>query len=194
MEKHVEFLITCKRCYQEKYVNVKPQVQIQINGDSPTSPLLLQGQESQHSTTSIKVEKQNGFEIRQHHVPTISNQSAQKNHPTPSQPKTSKSGKKSSKKILPTQSVDQIQSSSKKPKNNSTSKKRSKVTGAKLTLGLIWRKKNPDETGIDFRLKNLLLKNNPNGHLLAPSCHLCNKPYDSSLMYIHCEGCSSKSF
>ncbi|XP_023738116.1 DDT domain-containing protein PTM [Lactuca sativa] len=190
MEKHVEFLITCKRCYQEKYVNVKPQVQIQINGDSPTSPLLLQGQESQHSTTSIKVEKQNGFEIRQHHVPTISNQSAQKNHPTPSQPKTSKSGKKSSKNILPTQSVDQIQSSSKKPKNNNSSKKRSKVTGAKLTLGLIWRKKNPDETGIDFRLKNLLLKNNPNGHLLAPSCHLCNKPYDSSLMYIHCEGCS----
>ncbi|KAI3511874.1 hypothetical protein L1887_19034 [Cichorium endivia] len=178
-EKHVEFLITCKRCYREKEIKAKNE----IKGDSPTSPLLLQGQESQHSTTSIKLGKQNGFERL--HVPTVSNQSSQK-IPTSSQPKVSKSVKKSSKKV----SVESVDQSSKKVKTaNGSSKKRSNVTGAKLTLGLIWRKKNPDETGIDFRLKNILLKNNPNGHLLAPQCHLCTKPYDSSLMYIHCEGC-----
>ncbi|KAL4560815.1 hypothetical protein LXL04_032969 [Taraxacum kok-saghyz] len=187
METNVEFLITCKKCYQEKYA--KPQ--IVINGDSPTSPLLLQGQESQQSTSSVKGGKQNGTFVRLH-IPANSNQSGQKKNPgstpTVSQTNKSKSGKKSSKKGGGVESVDQ---SSKKLKSNGASKKKSssKVTGAKLTLGLIWKKKTPDETGIDFRLKNILLKNNPNGHLLAPDCHLCNKPYDSSLMYIHCEGC-----
>lgn len=65
-------------------------------------------------------------------------------------------------------------------------KKRSKIN----SWGLIWKKKNCDDTGIDFRLKNILLKGNPN--LSKVECDLCKKPYNSDLMYICCETCKSK--
>ncbi|KAK4440655.1 DDT domain-containing protein PTM [Sesamum alatum] len=55
--------------------------------------------------------------------------------------------------------------------------------------GLIWRKKNCEDTGIDFRLKNILLRGNPDMDLTRPSCRLCNQPYNSELMYIRCETC-----
>lgn len=61
----------------------------------------------------------------------------------------------------------------------------------KRNLGVIWRKKSED-TGTDFRLRNILLKGNPNGDSLTPICQLCRKPYDPDLMYIRCETCSSK--
>ncbi|KAI3676989.1 hypothetical protein L1987_86606 [Smallanthus sonchifolius] len=167
----VEFLITCKRCYIEKETAPKNEVV----GDSPTSPLLLQGQESQHSATVITVRKQNGHE-----------RPLQYSNPTSNQPRKSKSGKKNSKSRL-LQSVEQ------KPKNNNSTKgsKKKNSKSNKLCLGLIWKKKTPDDTGIEFRINNLLLKGNPNGHLLAPKCHLCTQPYNSDLMYILCEKCNN---
>lgn len=60
----------------------------------------------------------------------------------------------------------------------------------KRNLGVIWRKKSED-TGTDFRLRNILLKGNPNGDSLTPICQLCRKPYDPDLMYIRCETCSN---
>ncbi|KAJ0816436.1 putative transcription factor & chromatin remodeling DDT family [Helianthus annuus] len=163
----VEFLITCKRCYIEKEAASKTEVV----GDSPTSPLLLQGQESQHSATVIKIKlgRQNGHES-----------SLEYSNPT-SNHKKSKSGKKSSKsRVL--QSVDQ------KPKSNNL-KTGSKKKTNRLCLGLIWKNKNPDDTGTKFRINNILMKGNPNGHLLAPKCHLCAKPYNPDYMYIKCEQC-----
>ncbi|KAK4492240.1 hypothetical protein RD792_003041 [Penstemon davidsonii] len=56
--------------------------------------------------------------------------------------------------------------------------------------GLIWRKNNED-TGIDFRLKNILHKGNPDMDMMKPICRLCNQPYRSDLMYIRCETCQS---
>lgn len=61
--------------------------------------------------------------------------------------------------------------------------------GKKLSWGLIWRKKNCEDNGIDFRLKNILLKGNPHMDLARPDCRLCNQPYNSDLMYIRCETC-----
>lgn len=164
----VDFLITCKQCYIEKEATLKNE----IVGDSPTSPLLLQGQESQHPATVIKGGKQNGYEKPLEYL----NLSSQKKLPTSNQPKKSKSGKKNGK------TFDQSSSKSSKKKNNKSSK---------LCLGLIWKKRNPQDTGIDFRLSNLILKNNPNHHLSGPVCHLCSKPYNSGLMYIRCEKCNN---
>ncbi|PWA41317.1 PHD finger family protein [Artemisia annua] len=53
----------------------------------------------------------------------------------------------------------------------------------------IWKKRSPSDTGIDFRLHNILMKNKPNGHLLAPRCQLCAQRYTKDLMYICCEKC-----
>jgi hypothetical protein len=59
--------------------------------------------------------------------------------------------------------------------------------------GIIWKKKNSEDNGIDFRLKNIILKGSLGIHQLKPVCHLCHKPYRSDLMYICCETCNSKS-
>ncbi|KAK6936155.1 DDT domain [Dillenia turbinata] len=55
--------------------------------------------------------------------------------------------------------------------------------------GLIWRKKNSEDTGIDFRLRNIMLKGSPDVSLCKPVCHLCHGSYNSDLMYICCETC-----
>lgn len=81
------------------------------------------------------------------------------------------------------------QSSQTKATSNDSSSAKNKQR--KLSLGLIWKKNKKDtpDIGIDFRLKNILLKDNPDRHSLAPECNLCGKPYDSNLMYICCETC-----
>uniref|UniRef100_A0A5B6ZD09 DDT domain-containing protein PTM n=1 Tax=Davidia involucrata TaxID=16924 RepID=A0A5B6ZD09_DAVIN len=55
--------------------------------------------------------------------------------------------------------------------------------------GLIWKKKNVDDTDIDFRLKNILLRGNPDMSWSGPVCYLCEKAYNSDLIYICCEAC-----
>ncbi|XP_076917554.1 DDT domain-containing protein PTM-like [Bidens hawaiensis] len=167
----VEFIITCKRCYIEKEAACKNE----IVGDSPTSPLLLQGKESQRSATVIKIKfgKQNG-----HKRPL------ECSNVRSSQPQKSKSGKKNSK--------NRSLQSDQKPKNiKSKTGSKTKTSKRNNCLGLIWKKKNADDTGVEFRINNILLKGNPNGHLLAPKCHLCAQPYNSDLMYILCENCSN---
>ncbi|KAG8371210.1 hypothetical protein BUALT_Bualt13G0063600 [Buddleja alternifolia] len=59
----------------------------------------------------------------------------------------------------------------------------------KLHWGLIWRKKNCEDTGIDFRISNILLRGNPSRNFMEPVCRLCYKPYNADLMYIRCETC-----
>ncbi|XP_027340663.1 DDT domain-containing protein PTM-like isoform X2 [Abrus precatorius] len=58
--------------------------------------------------------------------------------------------------------------------------------------GIIWKKKNIEDTGFDFRLKNILLKGRSGLPQMKPVCCLCHKPYMSDLMYICCETCKSK--
>ncbi|KAK1263882.1 hypothetical protein QJS04_geneDACA008375 [Acorus gramineus] len=58
--------------------------------------------------------------------------------------------------------------------------------------GLIWKKKNSksNETGIDFRINNVILRGNADmGLTNKPICALCSKPYSSDLIYIRCEFC-----
>ncbi|GLT82072.1 hypothetical protein SLE2022_004850 [Rubroshorea leprosula] len=55
--------------------------------------------------------------------------------------------------------------------------------------GVIWRKRNSNETGIDFRLTNLLPRGGSDNYLLKPVCQICKQPYNSELIYIHCETC-----
>ncbi|KAL4283239.1 hypothetical protein GQ457_16G008690 [Hibiscus cannabinus] len=68
--------------------------------------------------------------------------------------------------------------------NNGSEVKRSKLRN----WGVIWRKKN-SETGIEFRQTHILTKGVSDNHLLQPTCELCEQPYNSDLMYIHCETC-----
>ncbi|XP_010243411.1 PREDICTED: DDT domain-containing protein PTM [Nelumbo nucifera] len=73
------------------------------------------------------------------------------------------------------------------PKSKSATKVR-RVTNP--TYGLIWRKKNAEDTGTNFRLSNILCKGN--SHMdppRAPICRLCRTPYNPDLMYICCETC-----
>lgn len=59
--------------------------------------------------------------------------------------------------------------------------------------GIIWKKNNSEDTGFDFRLKNILLKRSSSLPGSAhPVCHLCRKSYRPDLMYIRCEMCTSK--
>lgn len=71
-----------------------------------------------------------------------------------------------------------------KPVSNLKQRNKSK----ECSWGLV--KKKNCEDGTDFRLKNILLKGNSN--LSEVECDLCKKPYDSNLMYICCETCTSK--
>lgn len=66
-----------------------------------------------------------------------------------------------------------------------------KTRNRTLSWGIIWRKKNIEDTGADFRHANVLPRGSSVMHL-EPVCDLCKQPYNSSLMYIHCETCQSK--
>lgn len=57
--------------------------------------------------------------------------------------------------------------------------------------GLIWKRKKGDDSDIDFRIKNILLKGKEAAYPDVV-CYLCKKPYCSDLMYVRCGNCPSK--
>ncbi|PSR95231.1 DDT domain-containing protein [Actinidia chinensis var. chinensis] len=69
------------------------------------------------------------------------------------------------------------------------------VNGRKLcSWGLIWKRNRPEEYGVDFRMKSLLLRGNSDMSCSGdsgPVCHLCRNPYNSNLMYVRCESCTN---
>lgn len=69
-----------------------------------------------------------------------------------------------------------------------TSKLKPRNKSKECSWGLI--KKKEGEDGSDFISNNILPKGNSN--LSGVECDLCKKPYDSNLMYIFCETCTSK--
>jgi len=147
----VEFLATCKQCHHAKLLTQKESC-----NESPTSPLLLEGQEQ--STSAVL--KEPG-------------------------PKCDGQGLMSS-----------------RTKNNRSDMKRAasdfpletKGRSKNCSWGIIWKKKNNEDTGFDFRLKNILLKGGSGLPHLEPVCRLCQKPYKCDLMYICCETCKRKFF
>ncbi|CAH8307321.1 unnamed protein product [Eruca vesicaria subsp. sativa] len=58
-----------------------------------------------------------------------------------------------------------------------------------LSCGIMWRKKNFEDTGVDFRKQNILLAGRSDRPGLEPVCGLCHKPYNPGLTYIHCTNC-----
>ncbi|KAK0603405.1 hypothetical protein LWI29_004588 [Acer saccharum] len=67
----------------------------------------------------------------------------------------------------------------------------SSVTKSKsrtLSWGIIWKKKNNEDTGVNFRREKILLRGS-DVHHLKPACDLCQQKYNPDLMYIHCETC-----
>ncbi|ESW22110.1 hypothetical protein PHAVU_005G128100 [Phaseolus vulgaris] len=142
----VEFLATCKQCHHAKLLTQK----VSCN-ESPTSPLLLEGQEQ--STSAVL--KGPG--------PKCDGQGLMS-----SRTKNSRSDMKRVASDFPSETKGRSRSCS---------------------WGIIWKKKNNEDTGFDFRLKNILLKGGSGLPQLEPVCRLCQKPYKSDLMYICCETC-----
>ncbi|KAL6563659.1 hypothetical protein OROGR_002618 [Orobanche gracilis] len=71
----------------------------------------------------------------------------------------------------------------------STNRSAGEKKNRKLPTGLIWKKNNCEDTGIDFRLKNILLRAISDTVSIKPVCRLCSQPYNADLMYIHCQTC-----
>ncbi|CAI9105531.1 OLC1v1004470C3 [Oldenlandia corymbosa var. corymbosa] len=74
------------------------------------------------------------------------------------------------------------------PTSVTSSKSSSKSKRKLLSWGLIWKRKNPEDDGSDFRRNNILMKD-PGSNFPDISCYLCQKPYNPDLMYIRCEDC-----
>lgn len=89
----------------------------------------------------------------------------------------------------PSESVGMMEYSSEmKSASVSSNTKKSK----NKNWGLIWRKNNSEDNGVNFRLKNIILRGNPDMDLTNPVCRLCTQPYNTDLMYICCEKCKRK--
>uniref|UniRef100_A0A1J3JSD0 Nucleosome-remodeling factor subunit BPTF n=1 Tax=Noccaea caerulescens TaxID=107243 RepID=A0A1J3JSD0_NOCCA len=71
------------------------------------------------------------------------------------------------------------------PDSNVASKSKQKT----LSWGVIWRKKNLEDTGVAFRHQNVLLAAQSDQRNLEPACSLCKLPYNPGLTYIHCTSC-----
>ncbi|KAK6247305.1 hypothetical protein QUC31_018870 [Theobroma cacao] len=103
--------------------------------------------------------------------------------------------KSSAQPIKPLASIRSKENSVRIQERSSDTKQSASLSGlatkrSKLcNWGVIWRKKNSDETGIDFRRANIVARGGSDNHFLKPVCELCEQPYNSDLMYIHCETC-----
>ncbi|XP_010520403.1 PREDICTED: DDT domain-containing protein PTM [Tarenaya hassleriana] len=58
-----------------------------------------------------------------------------------------------------------------------------------LSWGVIWRKKNSEDTGVSFRHQNILLAGRSDNPGVEPSCSLCQLAYNPDQSYIHCTNC-----
>ncbi|KAL5081861.1 hypothetical protein RYX36_010282 [Vicia faba] len=66
----------------------------------------------------------------------------------------------------------------------------SKSSRRKSSWGIIWKKNSSEDSGLDFRLKKIILKRRTSLPQLEPVCHLCQNSYRPDLMYIGCETCT----
>ncbi|XP_011005757.1 PREDICTED: uncharacterized protein LOC105111939 [Populus euphratica] len=168
-----QFSIICKRCYSARAV-----IYDEKRNESLTSPLPLQWQEHHNAVTVMKSTR-----IKVHNQPFMSVRTQEScsevNQATSASSKATK-----------TKSRTQVSGSEVK-QAISSSRKATKTESRSRNWGIIWRKKNNEDTGIDFRYKNILSRGSPNGKRLMPECNLCRKEYNCDLMYIHCETCAN---
>ncbi|MED6155470.1 hypothetical protein PIB30_005674 [Stylosanthes scabra] len=171
--KKVEYLTTCNQCYHAKLLAKK-----ETSNESPTSPLLLQGREN-NTLTILKGPKPKYSDLAQKSAKAKDSRPDAKQVASMTVLKEAKSS---------TRSKDS-HPDSKQPASGSSSATTTRKRNC--SWGVIWKKKNIDDTGEEFRLKNILLKGGSGTPHLQPTCHLCRKAYRSDLMYIHCESCSN---
>ncbi|VVB04906.1 unnamed protein product [Arabis nemorensis] len=88
---------------------------------------------------------------------------------------------------LPSQKTQEKTSGVKQitPDSNVASKSKQKT----LSCGVIWRKKNLEDTGVDFRNQYILLAGRSDKPSLEPVCGICQQPYNPGLTYIYCTKC-----
>ncbi|XP_023533643.1 DDT domain-containing protein PTM-like [Cucurbita pepo subsp. pepo] len=157
--------ITCKQCCHLKALNRSGN-----STESPTSPLPSQGKEHRSSST-----------LRKGARPKDSNQ--------PSATPVNKLEPRSEKKQATP--LNKLDNQSEKKQVTPTSSAAPKSKRRNCSWGIIWKKKNCEDTGANFRHNYLLLKGGRELHHMEPVCHLCSKPYRSDLMYICCETCKN---
>lgn len=162
MNKEVKFLETCKVCYD---IDV---VAIEENHDVANTSCL-----------QVKV-TQNALTVT-NNTPTSSQTENPQNTPT-----VCKGGNIRDSSVM----HQALNHSFEKPTRKGSNAKAESRSRA-CSWGLVWKKKGFNGTGIDFRLKRILLKGNPNPSDVR--CDLCKKAYNKDLMYISCETCNSKN-
>lgn len=161
MNKEVKFLETCKRCYEIEAAATEENHDV-------ANTSYLQFKETQNAITVTK------------QAPTSCSQT-EKPQDTPT---VSKGGKE--RDSVMHQTLDHSFEKLTRRGSNVKSETRSRL----CSWGLIWKKNSSKGTGLEFRLKNILMKGNPNfSHV---RCDLCKKAYNKDLMYISCETCNSK--
>ncbi|KAL1817029.1 hypothetical protein DCAR_0521448 [Daucus carota subsp. sativus] len=159
MNKEVKFLETCKVCYD---IDV---VAIEENHDVANTSCL-----------QVKV-TQNALTVT-NNTPTSSQTENPQNTPT-----VCKGGNIRDSSVM----HQALNHSFEKPTRKGSNAKAESRSRA-CSWGLVWKKKGFNGTGIDFRLKRILLKGNPNPSDVR--CDLCKKAYNKDLMYISCETCN----
>ncbi|GAU22988.1 hypothetical protein TSUD_98160 [Trifolium subterraneum] len=166
----VERLTTCKQCHRAKLL--APNI---ISDESPTSPLILQGQENSSGTIFKGPRPKAGHsDTKQVNSMSVS---------------------KGSKRKCPDQTVSSTRkikghSDAKQAVSDSTKVESSNRRNNNCSWGLIWKNRSNEES-TDFRINNILLKGGSNMPDLSPVCNLCTKAYRDDLMYIRCETCQN---
>ncbi|TKY67122.1 Nucleosome-remodeling factor subunit BPTF [Spatholobus suberectus] len=177
----VDYLTTCKQCYHSRVLAQK-----ETTHESPTSPLVLQGREN-NSGTFVKASR-----------PKCHDQVPKSSRTKASNPDTKQVTSVSVLKGRKAKSYEQELTSTRTKDNHfdmqqvaSDATSAGKRPRKNCSWGIIWKKKNNEDTDNDFRLRNILLKGGSSMPQLKPVCHLCRKPYMSDLMYICCETCQN---
>ncbi|XP_023637871.1 DDT domain-containing protein PTM isoform X2 [Capsella rubella] len=162
----VEVLVTCKKCYF-----AKTRFQTNISHIQSTIPQLTINSRHQNAITPVIKIKPPSQQINGR--PQNSVTPVIKIKP-PSQQLLSQ------KPLENTSGVKQFT-----PDSSVTSKSKQKT----LSCGVIWRKKNLEDTGVDFRNQNILLAGSSDKPSLEPVCGICQQAYNPGLTYIHCTKC-----
>ncbi|CAJ1979192.1 unnamed protein product [Sphenostylis stenocarpa] len=176
----VEYLTTCKHCYHARLL-----AQQENSNESPTSPLLLRGRENNSGTVLKRSRPKTHDQVLKSSKTKATNPMKQVTSVTSLKGTKAKYCKqepnstRTNDNHLEMQQVASVTTSEGKRRRKNCS------------WGIIWKKKNNEDTDNDFLLRNILLKGSSNMPEVNPVCHLCRKPYMSDVMYICCETCQN---
>ncbi|XP_074366686.1 DDT domain-containing protein PTM-like isoform X2 [Apium graveolens] len=159
INKEVNLLETCKHCYESEVVATKENHDV-------ANTNFLQFKETQNALTVTKDTPTSCLQtVKPQIAPTIC-----------------KGGNR--KDSVMNCALDHSFEKLSRKGSNLKSESRSRL----CSWGLIWKKKSGEGNGLEFRLKNILMKGNPNSSHVR--CDLCKKAYNKDFMYISCETCN----